>query len=549
LASQGDVLIKPSLVAGLLDATKKVTVDTNGGNLVILANSDGMSQGGLYVANADLKTYGGNLTIAGSRSTVTSSNFNTYISSTNGGWISPDGDSKSAPGPVGTLSFNTAGWFSNDAARTSSTLAVYLHSNVTIDTSGPSSAGNLFIYTQGKNDSSAVKTNTIWVTSGASITSKQSSLSSGVTGVYNSDAPSEVGSPSYTVTAASYGGGGGATTVYYVFDATGNASTYGGSNINLDSHVTFYSDALHTTTVAASSLGTVTYAATIGGTSCGSSCLSSNNFLGSAGAGIYTVSVSAISSASYALSGSSNTNRTQTVSPRDLTLSASNRSAVYGNGLTLGASSSNSYYSIASGSLATGDAISSVTYKYGGSSSVATSTAVATYANGIVPSAASGTGGFNTTNYNITYANGDLTISQRDITIKAADRSTTYGTALTLGTSTSASNYSITSGSLRSGDSITAVTYTYDGNTSVAASAAAITYSGGIVPSAATSAGGFNSTNYNITYVAGDLVVGKKNITITASDRSTTYGTALSWEHLPILSLQALWSQGILSVG
>jgi len=189
LANNGDVLIKPSALGDLLNSSKKVTIDTNGGNLVILSNADGQSQGGVYVANADLKTSGGNLTIAGSRSSVTSNNFNTYISSSTGGWISPDVGGKSAPGPVGTLGFatgNNSGWFLNNA-HSANNLAVYFHSNVTISTSGSSSAGNFFVYTNGKNDAGASKTNALWSEiSNGSIVSKDASLSAGVSNIYDS---------------------------------------------------------------------------------------------------------------------------------------------------------------------------------------------------------------------------------------------------------------------------------------------------------------------------------------------------------------------------
>ncbi|MBD8052046.1 beta strand repeat-containing protein, partial [Limnohabitans radicicola] len=279
-----------------------------------------------------------------------------------------------------------------------------------------------------------------------------------------------------------------------------------------------------------------------------------------------------------------------TVNARPITVAANARTTTYGTSLSLGTTD----YSLSSGTLAAGDAISSVTLQYNSSATVPGTTNAATYANGIVASAAAGTGGFNTTNYAISYSpanltvnkatltvtadnksrvygdanpaltqtisgflNGDtisvvtgsanasttassataagtatisasaagltasnynfntlvdgtLTITPRPVTLSATAQNTTYGTPLNLGTSA----YTLSSGTLASGDAVTAVTLQYNGNATVPGTTNAATYANGIVASAATGSGGFNTTNYAISYVAAGLTVNPKPITL-----------------------------------
>ena len=53
-------------------------------------------------------------------------------------------------------------------------------------------------------------------------------------------------------------------------------------------------------------------------------------------------------------------------------------------------------------------------------------------------------------------------------------------------------------------------------------------YANEITPSLATGSGGFSADNYDITYLAGDLAITQKALSITANDQSTTYGTSLN---------------------
>src|SRR5690606_2855304 len=116
-------------------------------------------------------------------------------------------------------------------------------------------------------------------------------------------------------------------------------------------------------------------------------------------------------------------------------------------------------------------------------------------------------------NYTITYAKGTLTVNPKALTITAKDRSKTYGATLTLGST------EFTPIGLVNGNTVTSVTL----NSTGAASAATV----GTYDINATDAQGSGLTNYTISYAKGTLRVDPKVLTITADNRSKTYGTEL----------------------
>src|SRR5262249_30321959 len=82
-----------------------------------------------------------------------------------------------------------------------------------------------------------------------------------------------------------------------------------------------------------------------------------------------------------------------------------------------------------------------------------------------------------------------------------------------------------TSSGLQNGETIGTVTIAY--GTGSAATDAVGTYTGSVTASASTG-GTFTAGNYNITYAAGNIIVGGAPITITANDVNKTYGDVLS---------------------
>ncbi len=120
-------------------------------------------------------------------------------------------------------------------------------------------------------------------------------------------------------------------------------------------------------------------------------------------------------------------------------------------------------------------------------------------------------------NYNVTKTDGTLVVNKATLMITANNRSKSYGDTVTfVGTE-------FTTVGLVNGDSVSSVTLTSAGagaNATVAGSPYAI------VASAATGTG---LDNYTIAYIPGVLTIDPKALTITANDRSKTYGTTVTF--------------------
>ncbi|OCX53028.1 hypothetical protein BEL04_01550 [Mucilaginibacter sp. PPCGB 2223] len=208
---------------------------------------------------------------------------------------------------------------------------------------------------------------------------------------------------------------------------------------------------------------------------------------------------------------------TSTVNKAALTLTANSASKTYGQTLTSGTVTTTAF--TVTGTLQNGETITGATITYG--TGAAATDGVNTYTGAVVPSAATGSNGFSTGNYNITYTSNSISVTQANLTITANTANKTYGTALTGGAGSTA----FTPTGLQNSETIGSVTLAY--GTGSAANAAVNTYTSQVTPSAATG-GTFTATNYSITYTKGDIVVGKANLAITANTANKTYGTTLA---------------------
>jgi hypothetical protein len=122
-------------------------------------------------------------------------------------------------------------------------------------------------------------------------------------------------------------------------------------------------------------------------------------------------------------------------------------------------------------------------------------------------------------NYAITYVADNYTINQKALTVTATSQSSTYGTALVLG-----STAFTTSGLVaNTGDAVNNVSLLFNALNTVPASNNAGTYTNGIVVSGASGSG---LSNYSITYVPADLVMNKATLTVTPDAKTKTYGDA-----------------------
>src|SRR5206468_6063184 len=199
--------------------------------------------------------------------------------------------------------------------------------------------------------------------------------------------------------------------------------------------------------------------------------------------GTYTITVSLGANPNYNVTA---TNGTLAINKKDASVTADDKSKTYGD-------ANPTLTATVVGQVAGGDAID-----YTLSTAATQFSNVGTYTITVTLGA--------NPNYNVTATNGTLAINKKDASVTADDKSKTYGDANPMLTATVV-------GQVAGGDSIdytlaTAATQFSNGGTYT------ITVSLGANP------------NYNVTATNGTLAINKKDASVTADDKSKTYGDA-----------------------
>ena len=214
-----------------------------------------------------------------------------------------------------------------------------------------------------------------------------------------------------------------------------------------------------------------------------------------------------------------------TIKPRDIHFTAPNGERIYGTpNNTVTMTSSTTY----TGSLAAGDTFAQYTVRAtdGGGSAVTERTGVGSYTMQVENAAlASGSRGYDT-DYNITSANGTLTIKKRALTVTAGNKSRAYGadnaTAGYVGGTARVNVAAATATTgLVNGDAIDNVTETIDPTATITTNAG----TAGLWTRA--SAAHFSSgtdANYDITYSDGTFSIVPREVLVTAGSASRDYG-------------------------
>jgi gliding motility-associated-like protein len=186
--------------------------------------------------------------------------------------------------------------------------------------------------------------------------------------------------------------------------------------------------------------------------------------------------------------------QTLSVSKAQLTVTANNKSKIYG-------ASEPVLNSTVTGTLFNGDTYSVVT---GVTLSTATGASATFGVHTIIAS------GGTATNYSITTVNGTLTVSKASLTVTANDKAKVYGeTDPVLDYSTTGTLYYTDTYSLITGVSLSTTT-----GAAASYGTHTITVSGG------------SASNYDLTRVNGTLTVSKASLTVTANDKAKVYGAA-----------------------
>jgi gliding motility-associated-like protein len=206
----------------------------------------------------------------------------------------------------------------------------------------------------------------------------------------------------------------------------------------------------------------------------------------SSSVGTYPIELTGGADANYTITL---VNGTLTVGKKDLTITSSDKQKVYGE--------ANPTLTFTYSGLVNGD--TQVTTEPSIATTATASSNVGTYPIEL-------TGGADA-NYTITLVNGTLTVGKKDLTMTAADKQKVYGEANP--------TLTFTYSGLVNGD--TQVTTEPSIATTATASSSVGTY-----PITLT---GGSDQNYTITLVNGTLIVGKKDLTITAADKQKVFGT------------------------
>ena len=303
------------------------------------------------------------------------------------------------------------------------------------------------------------------------------------------------------------------------FTAPGGERVYGAPN---DS-VTMSSSTTHTgSLVAGDSFANYTVTAVDGG---------GNAVTERTGVGSYTMRVEgaalASGSRSYATDYNiTSTTGTLTIKKRALTITAGDKSRVYGDANTTAGYVNNTgkvnvAAATATTGLVNGDAIDDVTETIDPTATVTTNAGTAgLWTKASAAHFSSGTAA----NYDITYVNGHFNITKRPLTLVAGDKSRIYGTTNSTANYVNGTNlFRVKAGTnLVNGDTVSTVTETIDARATVTADAG----TAGLKTKIANAVFGTgNANNYDISYEDGSFAITPRDLTLRAGSKTRIYGT------------------------
>ena len=248
------------------------------------------------------------------------------------------------------------------------------------------------------------------------------------------------------------------------------------------------------------------------------------------GVGSYTMSLQgvALTAGSRSLATDYNitsTPGTLTIKKRPLTITAGDKSRVYGDANTAAGYVNNTAKvnvaaATATTGLVNGDAIDDVTETIDPSATVTTNAGTA----GLWTKASAAHFSQGTdANYDITYVNGHFNITKRALTLAAGDKSRIYGTANSTAGYVGGTNlFRVKTGSLVNGDAISTVTETIDSRATVTTDAG----TAGLKTQIASAVFGTgNANNYDISYEDGSFAITPRDLTLRAGNKTRIYGT------------------------
>ncbi|HJM64630.1 MAG TPA: hypothetical protein QGF50_12990, partial [Roseibacillus sp.] len=215
------------------------------------------------------------------------------------------------------------------------------------------------------------------------------------------------------------------------------------------------------------------------------------------------------------------------VNQRAVTLTALQQERTYGNPLTLDETAFSVLDLGGDATLPNGEVIDTVALNSVTGIDASTTADVGTYVDEIEITGQNGSNGFKAGNYDLTYLPGDLVVNQRAITLTALQQERTYGDPLTLdGTAFSVLDLD-GDRFLPNGEVIDTVALNSVTGIDASTTANVGTYADEIEITGQNGSNGFEAGNYDLSYVANNLVVNQRAVTLTALQQERGYGTTL----------------------
>ena len=219
------------------------------------------------------------------------------------------------------------------------------------------------------------------------------------------------------------------------------------------------------------------------------------------------------------------------IQARPITLTAADRSRLYGGTLELGETDfiltdQGLTATEAAFELPNGETIDTVTLTSTDGRAGSTIAAAGTYDDNIIIEVGSeiGSNGFRSSNYAITLEDGEFVIEPRPVTLTATGQARVYGDDMVL----SDTAFTVTDvdldGDLPNGELINTVNLNSATGVDVTTTASAGSYTDEIQITGQDGSAGFDALNYELTYVDGDLVVNRRAVTLTALQQERIYG-------------------------
>ena len=207
------------------------------------------------------------------------------------------------------------------------------------------------------------------------------------------------------------------------------------------------------------------------------------------------------------------------IRPRPVTLRALDQARTYGNIMELDESAFEVLDLDGDSVLPNGESVDEVELESVTGTAVSTVAGAGVYADEIRISGQEGSNGFSSFNYALQYVDGDLVVRRRAVTLRALDQARTYGDVMELDESAFEVLDLDGDSVLPNGESVDEVELESVTGKAVSTVAGAGVYADEIQIAGQEGSNGFNPSNYEVTYVRGDLLVRPAPVNIDLGER------------------------------